>query len=417
MPNQFYPELLEHIHQLDVADTHEHLIPEAQRTGSPADFFTVTMSHYASSDVLSAGMPQASMEKLRDADFPLNEKIALFMPYWEKTKNTTYCRALKIAAQDLYGIDDISKETLPELSKRLTERNKPGLYKEILREKCRITYCLWDQFYTDDPQKDDFFRLSLRLDNIIMVNSAEDIRSLERQYNTSIQTPEALEEIMEVAITKHKPKGLTAIKSALAYQRTLAYDPVSKPEAMLAMEKILRNRFTERDAKVLQDYSMFSLAQKCCWHQLPLQMHTGLLEGNGNFIRNANPALLTDLIINNPGTTFDIFHGGYPYGGEIAAMAKMFPNVYLDMCWTHIISQTYSVRYLMEWLDTVPASKLLGFGGDYCFAEGTYGHLRIAQENIAKALSVKVEDGVYGIGDAKKIAAMMLSENADALFN
>jgi hypothetical protein len=357
-----------------------------------------------------------SMEKLRNGDVSFDEKITLFMPYWRKAKNTTYCRAISIAVKDLYGIDEINEKTLPELNKRVIEKNKPGIYKEVLQEKCKIKYCLWDQFYTDNPEEDNFFRLSLRLDDILFINSSYEINELERKYNTSIKTPEALEEILEIAITRHKPKGLTAIKSALAYQRTIDFAPVSKPEAMLAMDKILRNRFTENDAKVLQDYLMYSLAQKCCWHDLPFQIHTGLLEGNSNKIRNANPALLSDLIINNPGTKFDIFHGGYPYGGEMAAMAKMFPNVYLNMCWTHIISQAYSVRYLEEWLDTVPVCKILAFGGDYCFIEGTYGHLRIAQENIAKALTAKIESGIFGLDDAKEYAASMLYKNAEELY-
>jgi hypothetical protein len=416
MPYTVYQELLDHIHQLDVIDTHEHLTPEAARLEGYGDFFTVAMIHYASSDIISAGMPQSDMERLRDAKIPFDEKIAIFMPYWEKSENTTYCRVLKISANDLYGIDRIDGKTLPELNRRMLEKNKPGLYKEIMQEKGRITCCLWDQFHTDTPEKDDFFRLALRLDNIVYVNGTEDIKGLEQKYHISIENPEALEEILEIAITAHKPRGLTAIKSALAYQRTLDYVPVSKPEATLSMDKILRNRFTESDAKVLQDYLMFSLAQKCSWHDIPMQVHTGLLEGNGNYIRHANPALLSALFIQNPHTRFDVFHGGYPYGGEMAALAKMFPNVYLDMCWTHIISQEYSIRYLSEWLDTVPVNKILGFGGDYMFVEGTYGHLRIAQENIARTLAGKIEDGIYSMANAKRYAAMILSENAEELF-
>jgi predicted TIM-barrel fold metal-dependent hydrolase len=147
-----------------------------------------------------------------------------------------------------------------------------------------------------------------------------------------------------------------------------------------------------------------------------MQIHTGLLEGNGNFIRNANPALLSNLISSNPNTRFDLLHGGYPYGGETAAMAKMFPNVYIDMAWTHIISQEFAVRYLSEWLDTVPVGKLLGFGGDYLFVEGVLGHLVIAKENIGRALAAKVADGILDMAEAKRYAAMLLSENAEQLF-
>jgi predicted TIM-barrel fold metal-dependent hydrolase len=321
-----------------------------------------------------------------------------------------------IAARDLYHVDGITRETLPEINREMKARNKPGLYREVLQDICKIEYCLWDQFCTDKPEKDDFFRLSLRLDDIVYIDSPDDIKNLEEKSGIAIDRPEALEEIMEIRITDHKPRGLAALKTALAYSRTLDFKPVRRGEAELALERILKNRFTERDAKVLQDYVMYSLAQKALWHNLTVQVHTGMLEGNGNRIMNANPALLSELIINNPGTRFDLFHGGYPYGGELSAMAKMFPNVYLDMSWLHVISPSYAQRYMAEWLDAVPVSKLLGFGGDYLFIEGVYGHLQIAKENIARALADKVADGIFTMKEAVSYAEMILYSNAALLF-
>jgi len=414
--NNHYRALKEAIDGMPVVDTHEHLIPEAMRMEGKVDFFTITMSQYASSDLISAGMPLADMEKLRAYGTKLDEKIHLFAPFWEKAANTAYCRALRIAAKDLYGIETINEQTLPELNRRVTEHNKPGLYKNVLKEKCHIKYCLWDQFFTETPERDDFFRLALRLDNLVMINGAEDIKQLEHKYNVSIRNPEAVEEILEIVITNHKPRGLTAIKTALAYERTLDFTRVSRAEAILSMERILRSRFTESDTKVLQDYLMYSLAQKCAWHNLTMQVHTGLLEGNGNDIRNANPALLSPLISHNPDTRFDLFHGAYPYGGMLSAMAKMFPHVYVDMAWAHLISPLYARRYLAEWLETVPVNKILGFGGDYLFVEGVYGHLQMAKENIACVLAEKMAEGLMTADEAKRYAAMMLSENAERLF-
>jgi len=414
--NKFYSELFETISEIRVVDTHEHLLPESMRIEGGADFFGVVMTHYASSDLISAGMSADDMEKLRGKDIPFEEKIKIFIPFWERASNTTYCRALEIAARDLYGADEINAGTLPEINRAMKEKCKLGFYKEILQDRCKIKYCLWDQFFYELPEKDDFLRLSLRLDDFVFVNGPEDIINLEKRFDTTISCPECLEELMEKRITEHKPRGLTALKSALAYSRTLDYRQVSHAEAVLSMERMLRGRFLESDAKNVQDFMMYSLAQKAFWHDLTLQMHTGLLEGNGNMIRNANPALLSQLVSANPGTRFDLFHGGYPYGGELASMAKMFPNVYLDMAWLHIISPSYAVCYTREWLETVPVCKLLGFGGDYLFVEGTYGHFQIAKENRAAALSEQVEAGAFGMREAKRYASMMLRENPEALF-
>jgi hypothetical protein len=82
----------------------------------------------------------------------------------------------------------------------------------------------------------------------------------------------------------------------------------------------------------------------------------------------------------------------------------------------HIISPSRSRRALSDWLDEVPANKIMGFGGDYLFVEGSYGHSVIARENVAKVLASKVDEGVYSMEQAKKYASWILRENPMRLF-
>jgi len=412
-----WKKLLPEIENMQVIDTHEHLMPETTRVNEEIDFFTVTMSHYASSDLISAGMSQADMDFLRNIKEDFTQKVSKFLPIWEKTKNTTYCRALAEAMKDLYGCPEFTENSLPELNEAMKKANTAGLYKDIFVNKSNIKYCVWDQWYYDVPEFDDFFKPALRLDDIVYINSKDDITALEKKFDKSIETPAMLQEIMEIVITKNKPSGLTALKTGLAYNRSLHYGRVTQNEAAVALEHILKNRFKDTETKTLQDYLMFCVAQKAYWHALPLQIHTGIQEGNGNYITNSNPALLAELIIQNPNTRFALFHGGYPYGGELATLAKNFPNVYLDMCWMHIISPSYSVRYINEWLDTVPANKLLGFGGDYIFAEGVYGNLKITRENFARALGMRIDEGLCDEKEALRLVKMMLYDNPSELFS
>jgi hypothetical protein len=58
----------------------------------------------------------------------------------------------------------------------------------------------------------------------------------------------------------------------------------------------------------------------------------------------------------------------------------------------------------------------MGFGGDYAFIEGVYGHAVIAKENIARVLASKVEDGTYSLDEAKKYAGWLLWDNPMRLF-
>jgi predicted TIM-barrel fold metal-dependent hydrolase len=113
---------------------------------------------------------------------------------------------------------------------------------------------------------------------------------------------------------------------------------------------------------------------------------------------------------------FCLYHGGYPYGGELSALAKNFRNVYIDMCWMYIISPSYSKRYLHEWLETVPANKIMAFGGDYHNVENIYGHAVMARQVISHVLIEKVRSGYLTEEEAKSIARMVMRDNALAFY-
>jgi predicted TIM-barrel fold metal-dependent hydrolase len=227
--------------------------------------------------------------------------------------------------------------------------------------------------------------------------------------------------------------SIVGVKIALAYFRTIEFEKTGEAEAEKAFNSIFREQPLDwtpdsiigsvlsygpslEEAKPLQDYMIHKVIQLAAKHRLPVQIHTGLLEGFGNVITNSNPVSLTNLFIEYRDVKFDVFHGGYPYTGELATLAKNFQNVFIDMCWLHVISPARARSALREWLETVPANKTIGFGGDYLFVEGTYGHSIIARENIARVLSEMVEDGDIKIKESRTLAAKLLRQNALDLF-
>ena len=70
-----------------------------------------------------------------------------------------------------------------------------------------------------------------------------------------------------------------------------------------------------------------------------------------------------------------------------------------------------------EWLETVPANKIMAFGGDFLNAEGTYGHLMLAKQIISNVLVEKVKSGYFSEEEAFKIAQMILCKNAISILN
>lgn len=424
---------MEEIARISVVDTHEHLDSEDYRTSSKIDVFTVFMSHYLSSDLISCGMTHNDLSILRDCEEDLDRKWKLFEPYWELTRNTAYSRALMIAVKDLYGIEDLSRSSYSELDARLKNKNKKGVYKWILKEKSnidisilnmlaqpRFTYTDYtDRFLRLDSLDGDFFLPVKSFDDFVRLPNNKFISIYERFKNICVKNLSDWVQQLEDAVAECKKKGIVAIKSTFAYSRVLRFDDIDSAEAEKIFNKVMITEGVELPAdeiKPLQDYMMHRVLKLAEAFELPVQIHTGLQEGNGNYISNANPVHLTNLFIMYPNVQFDIFHGGYPYGSELAAIAKNFANVFIDMCWLHIISPEYSVRMLSEWLDTVPSNKIFGFGGDYIFAEGVYGHLQIARDNIARTLAYKVENRQLDVDHAIVIARRLLRENAIKFF-
>jgi len=64
-------------------------------------------------------------------------------------------------------------------------------------------------------------------------------------------------------------------------------------------------------------------------------------------------------------TKFDLYHMGMPWVRDTAFIAKNYHNVYLNLCWSHIVSSHMTVSGLLEYFDIVSVNKIIAFGGDY----------------------------------------------------
>jgi len=214
---------------------------------------------------------------------------------------------------------------------------------------------------------------------------------------------------------------MIAVKVSVAYSRTLRFDNVRIDAARKAFRTLMDSDEDEKldfaTVKPLQDYMLHRLIQLADKYDVPVAFHTGLHASNGNYITNSDPTLLTNLFFQYPDVNFSIFHGSYPYGGELATLAKNFPNVYIDMCWLYAISPSYSERYLNEWIETVPASKIMAFGGDYNNVENIYSELLLAKQIITRVLTNKVRERYISERRAKLVARLILHDNAMRFYN
>jgi hypothetical protein len=418
--HSIHEELTATIEELEIIDSHEHLPMEDARP-QDKDVLSEWLTHYFSCDLISAGLSDAGLAEARDSSKDLAARWELVEPYWEAARSTGYGRSLDIAARGIYGIDGINGRTIGELNEAfLAARQNGGHYQRVLKEKSRIALSVVDSNLDCDRA---FFASTFRLDNFIMPTHRCQIRDDGRAVGVEVHNLEDWEEAMKRQLTQAREKGAVVFKHGLAYTRSLHYGKPSRAEAETDFNEFFKNAHAPewrggiKAGTALQDHMMHAILRQMDQQGLTLQVHTGLQEGNGNVICDSNPVNLTNCLLEYENVTFDLFHMGYPYMLELSNLAKNFRNVTIDMCWGHIISPEAARRALIEWLDAVPANKIIGFGGDYCFVDGVYGHQELARANIAAALTEKVIDGAFDLGRAKEIARWLLVDNPKRILN
>lgn len=412
----FEKRIEDYVNSLWLIDTHEHLTLEEDRIKKADKLdFTYLFEHYTIEDLISASNQKGLMSMIFANSFPLADRWELFKPFFRETRNTAYTRASMMAAREIYGIKDINDDTYAELSDRIREASKPGLYRKILKDKAKIELSIVDIGHRRLDK--EFYRHVERFDNFIIVSSFTEIQRLGDRYNISVNTLEDFVKALRVAFKEGLDYEMVGVKSALAYQRILKYDNTPQKKAETVFNKLSKGENVSREEiKALQDYMMHRVLDLADEYKLPVQIHTGLQAGNGNYITNSKPTHLINLFMEYPHVNFCLFHSSYPYGEELSVLAKNFPNVFIDMCWTPVISPAFSIRFLDEWLETVPANKIMVFGGDYRIVELAYVHSVFARRVVSKVLINKVRDGYFSEEEAKYAAKKILRENALEIF-
>jgi predicted TIM-barrel fold metal-dependent hydrolase len=234
--------------------------------------------------------------------------------------------------------------------------------------------------------------------------------AFERHLNLKVETFEDYLDLVDKALEEAKKRGDVGLKSALAYDRPLLFSEVEKVKAKRVFNK-KKTGATPKENKLFEDYVFHHILEKAEKLGLPLQFHTGLA-----LIEGSNPMNVVNLIRKYTGVNFMLFHGGYPWIRETAAITLSFPNVYIDLCWLPAISPS-ACRLLLREVIELGLSSRVTWGGDCWAPEGTYGALRVFKSLLSEVLQKMVDKKYLRTDEAIEIASRILSGNAARIFN
>ena len=351
-----------------------------------------------------------------------------FDAWWQRAEHdfdnahaTSFYRYLLPAFRDLYGVDfdTITAEQARRLNDQIFDNYRDDTWlKDVITRRANIELMLIDPYWArlKFPRE---YKFSVPVLNVTTIMRG----THPGRYDSPLDSPfefarrsglatESLDDFLRVinAIFEQAvASGCVCLKSTQAYERDLTYRQVSKQRAASVYGKP-PEEITEQEQRDFEDFMFWRVCELSATFDLPFQVHTGDAR-----IQGSNPMRLVDTIAANPETKFILFHGGYPWVGETAAIAMKHRNVWIDSCWLPTINYTVARRAYQEWLDVVPSNRIM-WGADTVDAEGIYAATEFTRQCLAEALAEKVVRGELREEHAHRIGRQIMRENALELF-
>jgi predicted TIM-barrel fold metal-dependent hydrolase len=210
-----------------------------------------------------------------------------------------------------------------------------------------------------------------------------------------------------------------AVKSQHAYDRTLLWQERTDADANRVLQKSLSGQEMTPDEKLcLGDWCLSRGVELAIQHNLPFKLHTGYYcRINRLFIDRIRPGHLCTLLMRYPEARFVLMHAGYPYTDETLAVAKHFPNVYVDMSWTWSIDPLTASQFVRRMIHTVPTNRLFVFGGDTLWPNAAVAYARQSREWLTRALQAEIDDGHLTEREAITLASRFVHLNQRDCFD
>lgn len=396
--NQIEQELMNYISDHKIRNTHSHHLPEQAMVDFDLD--KLINNTYLQWQQVTPGTTAES----RNA-------------YLEKTRYKSYFVWLQKAIGELYGISEpITAQNWDQISDQIRKAHQnPDFYMDVLKNKCKYQKVIVDTYWNpgSDNGRPELFTPAFRLD-LFFLGYKKGLRnhdgvSVEENFG---ELPDNLQDYVEWVrkwIIQKKSEGCVALKIAMAYERSLHFEKVTREQA----ERVFRLKesdITQEDIRCFQDYLFWKICEIAAEVSLPLQCHTGM----GQVI-DTNILQLNNVIKNNPETKFVLLHCGFPWVDDFFSIVDGYPNLYPDLTWLPILSYTASKRVMHQLIEMSQIDKIC-WGCDTWTVEESYGSLLAFRFSLCSVLREKIEDGYLSVNNAKDIIDKILFDNAGKIY-
>jgi uncharacterized protein len=335
-------------------------------------------------------------------------------------RHSSYYVWLEKGIQRVHGFDEkITADNWDEISTRIsrTHATNPSAHIDILRGIGRYRRAVQDTYwaYGSDIGHPELFSPTMRTDMFVRcfhpdVSDHDDNNPFAHYPAAPRKDFADYLDFLQAMFTRWRGAGAVAMKSASAYERSLAYDAGDRAAAAAVFGQPPET--VSAQARAAYEEFMFNwLCELALKLEVPFQIHTGLGQLTGS-----RPLLFESTIARYPQLHFVLFHMGYPWYHEIAGLAHNYANVSMDMVWAPIISPTAAVAALHQYLEVARSSDLIAWGSDTWTSEDAVGALLAWQYVVATVLAQKVDDGYFDMAEAEVLAHKLMYCNAARIY-
>jgi hypothetical protein len=416
-------ELAAHIDQMRLIDTHEHLHGEQEFVEDGPDLLQDLFDNYVTADLLVAGASEEAVRRLLDAsDNDLSGRLAGVRDAWARCRHTGYGEAVRLLARLVYDIEEIAELTPAQLEAaraRNQALRQPGERLRLLRDVADLDHVQVDNFRWECPPDlsgPDFFLYDLSWASFC--RGTVDAAAIYAATGIAVEEIGSLRGAIEALFAEHGPLAI-AVKSQHAYERTLLWEERSDAEAEgVLLRELAGEELSEGERLCLGDWCLARGVEQAAAYDLPFKIHTGYYAGTGRMpLARIRPGHLCGLLMRYPQTRFVLMHNAYPYGDELIALAKHYPNAYIDMCWAWSIDPYSACDTLRRAIHAVPANKIFAFGGDTFWPSASVAYAAQARAWLTRALQAEVNDRLLTEREAMAYATRLMRENQLACFD
>jgi hypothetical protein len=410
-------------------DTHEHLVEEHRRLrpdgfelvrayGKPVTFagdWSLLFDLYSQFDLIGAGFTPDALKELQGPGRSPLEKWDLVAPFLALTRHTGPLRAVDVTTERLLGLR-LARETVEEIDARVRALRVEGYYRRVLRDVANVSHCHVNSA-EDDPfcetSMPDLLRQDLALWPLALGRDAPG----EAASGIEVGSLDDYMRVVEWCFERYAARAV-AVKCAWAYVRPLATSmPAAPPRREFA--RLRAGTASPAEQRRVEDFLLQRCIELATDAGLPVKLHLGQLAATHNPMFPHvldHPRDVVGLVQANPATTFVLMHIAWPQQEQLLAVARHHPNVVIDLCWAWVLAPRSTEDFLERALTTLPASRLLCFGGDYLTVEHVVGQAELARRGLQAALERLIGRGWLTRADAAALVPLLMHGNAERIF-